>query len=157
MRKVAYIGLKATKSDNVAGTGLTWERGQVHTVEDDAKAAKLLEHKNVWVDGADETNIILLQPPKTVEAPPMIGFTTGNIAHPPIMRTIEPEVYEKLQKGDLVEVFMTPADFDQFSAWRLAGSSMAPRETGPAVDPNRERATLRLPQKGLEQAGKKTA
>lgn len=44
---VQYIGQKASKEDNVAGTGLSWAPGQVHVV-DIIAAGKLLKHPSVW-------------------------------------------------------------------------------------------------------------
>ena len=46
--RIAYIGLKASKTDNVAGTGLTWAAGQAHEVPNLDACAKLLRHSDVW-------------------------------------------------------------------------------------------------------------
>ena len=143
MRKVAYIGLKPTKSDNVAGTGLTWQRGQVHDIVDDAKAAKLLEHKNVWVDGSDETKIVLLQAPEPVALPAQVVFTTGRTDQAPIIETVDDQVYAMLQTKALVPVFMSVEDYDQFRAWKLGNTSHAPMERGPHADPHKESAAVR--------------
>lgn len=51
--RVAYIGPKAVKHDNVAGTGLKWAPGQVHDVEPLA-AAKLLCHPTIWEKANEE-------------------------------------------------------------------------------------------------------
>lgn len=54
--KIKYIGLKARKEDNVAGTGLTWRFGETLEVEDQVKAAKLLAYERIWVaDGGQAT------------------------------------------------------------------------------------------------------
>lgn len=52
--RIAYIGLKFSKTDNVAGTGLTWAAGQEHEVANLGACAKLLRHSDVWAlaDGA---------------------------------------------------------------------------------------------------------
>lgn len=52
--RIAYIGLKFSKTDNVAGTGLTWAAGQEHEVANLDACAKLLRHSDVWApaDGA---------------------------------------------------------------------------------------------------------
>ena len=47
MERIQYVGSKERKADSVAGTGLVWERGQVHDV-DDVAAGKLLKHPDVW-------------------------------------------------------------------------------------------------------------
>lgn len=46
--RIAYVGLKASRTDTVAGTGIVWDgAGDVQDVPDDA-AAKLLKHPDVW-------------------------------------------------------------------------------------------------------------
>lgn len=46
---IEYIGLKAVKTDNVAGTGTVWTgRGDVQEVADEAAAAKLVACDTVW-------------------------------------------------------------------------------------------------------------
>ena len=46
--RITYIGLKASKTDNVAGTGLTWLAGQEHEVASLEACSKLLKHADVW-------------------------------------------------------------------------------------------------------------
>lgn len=46
--KIKYVGRKDFKTDNVAGTGLTWGSGDSLEVADPAKAARLLRHPDVW-------------------------------------------------------------------------------------------------------------
>jgi hypothetical protein len=48
MPDIKYVGLKPLKSDNVAGTGLTWTPGQVHKVASLDACQKLLKHSDVW-------------------------------------------------------------------------------------------------------------
>ena len=52
--QIQYIGAKSKKTDNVAGTGLTWAAGQAHEVANLGACAKLLRHSDVWApaDGA---------------------------------------------------------------------------------------------------------
>ena len=52
--QIQYIGAKSKKTDNVAGTGLTWAAGQEHEVANLDACAKLLRHSDVWAlaDGA---------------------------------------------------------------------------------------------------------
>lgn len=56
--KIRYIGRKATKADNVAGTGIVWNgEGDVQEVSNPQAAAKLLTYDTVWAlaepEGAD--------------------------------------------------------------------------------------------------------
>lgn len=50
---IRYVGAKSQKTDNVAGTGLTWLPGQSHQVRDLAACKKLLAHADIWA--LDET------------------------------------------------------------------------------------------------------
>lgn len=52
MKLIQYIGSRTSKTDNVAGTGLTWTQEQVHPVSDDA-AKKLLGFPAVWREVAE--------------------------------------------------------------------------------------------------------
>jgi len=52
--RITYIGLKASKTDNVAGTGLTWAQGQSHEVASVDACAKLLRHADVWAAEAPD-------------------------------------------------------------------------------------------------------
>ena len=63
--RIAYIGLKFSKTDNVAGTGLTWVAGQAHEVPNLDACAKLLRHSDVWApaDGAAVPEVP--EPPET--------------------------------------------------------------------------------------------
>jgi len=44
---IQYIGIRPLKADNVAGTGLTWYRHQIHPVAA-TQAQRLLRHPDVW-------------------------------------------------------------------------------------------------------------
>ncbi|MGZ9893035.1 hypothetical protein ACXXNA_05700 [Bordetella bronchiseptica] len=50
---IMYIGAKEQKKDTVAGTGLVWERGQIHIVPP-LIAAKLTPYKDVWREAWEE-------------------------------------------------------------------------------------------------------
>jgi hypothetical protein len=45
---IRYIGRKARKFDNVAGTGLSWLPGQIQAIHDDEKASRLLAYADIW-------------------------------------------------------------------------------------------------------------
>lgn len=66
--RIAYIGLKPTKTDNVAGTGLTWVAGQEHEVANLGACAKLLRHADVWaVAGVEAAPPAVPETPETPE------------------------------------------------------------------------------------------
>lgn len=142
MFKIVYVGLKEQKGDNVAGTGLVWTRGQIHEVEDEDKAAKLLAHPLIWADASQ--NYELVPQPKAVKPEPRVSFVPSDATGPywdPIVIPIPAEVFARLQKKELVSTFMTPADADAFAAWKLdqakaddATADVAPKNTGPAAD-----------------------
>ena len=54
MKLIQYIGTRTSKTDNVAGTGLTWTPEQVHPVSED-RAAKLLGYPSVWQEAKAES------------------------------------------------------------------------------------------------------
>lgn len=47
MYEIAYVGKKPTRDDNVAGTGLVWDKDTTHFVTE-AQCAKLMEHPDIW-------------------------------------------------------------------------------------------------------------
>ena len=47
MVPIKYIGTKAAKADNVAGTDLVWAPGEIHVVPS-ILAPKFLKHADVW-------------------------------------------------------------------------------------------------------------
>lgn len=73
--KIQYIGAKSKKTDNVAGTGLTWVAGQEHEVANLGACAKLLRHADVWVVGGVEAAPAAV--PETPE-PPETGTDDTN-------------------------------------------------------------------------------
>ena len=74
MPKIRYIGKKAEKADNVAGTGVIWDgNGSVREVPQNA-ADKLLKHPDVW-ELVDEKGP--KSKPKPAPAEPEEGETEG--------------------------------------------------------------------------------
>lgn len=61
MKLIQYVGTRTTKTDNVAGTGLTWTPEQVHPVSDDA-AVKLLGYPSVWQEAKAEPVVEVVAP-----------------------------------------------------------------------------------------------
>ena len=120
--KIVYVGRKSQKGDNVAGTGLIWAPGDVHEVADAKKANQLIEHKGVWAD-ADKPYELAKEPARAeagleprVEILPTGGAMPGNWE--PIRETVDKDVFQKLQSGELTLLFVTPEDADAFSAWK---------------------------------------
>lgn len=154
MRKIVYIGTKEQKGDNVAGTGLVWTRGQIIEVQDDAKAAKLLEHSNVWADAATEykmaPDISLVKP--TQEPEPKVNLIPSGDVSPfwePVVIPVPADVFKRIQDKELLAVFMTSEDADAFEVWKKAQVETAPKKTGPKPQDKETKA-------GLE-TGKKAA
>lgn len=48
MARIKYVGLKQSRADTVAGTGLVWQAGETHEVSDPAKVSALLKHPHIW-------------------------------------------------------------------------------------------------------------
>jgi len=70
--RIKYIGPRAQKRDNVAGTGLVWTKTTpVHEVINPRAAALLLKYPGVWVEDKPET--VEPKPVSTVEAPKRRG------------------------------------------------------------------------------------
>lgn len=67
--KIKYVGLKAFKTDNVAGTGLTWKQGESLPVDDLPKAARLLRHPDVWELDEEAPESLSASIPKLMPAP----------------------------------------------------------------------------------------
>jgi hypothetical protein len=139
MMRIVYVGFKEMKADNVAGTGLVWSRGEIHEVEEEAKVAKLLAHPLIWRD-ADQP-YELMPVPVAVKPEPRVSIIPVDNQAPywePIVQTVPGDVFDRLQKKELVSVFMTAEDADAFADWKLkqekALSDTAPKNTGPAVD-----------------------
>lgn len=140
--RIVYRGVKEQKGDNVAGTGLVWTRGQIHEVEDEEKAAKLLAHPLIWADASQKYELV--PEPVVVKPEPRVSFTPADAKDAfwdPIVIPIPAEVFARLQKKELVSTFMTPDDADAFAAWKLtqakaveAAADTAPKKTGPTPD-----------------------
>ncbi len=139
MKKIVYVGLKDQKGDNVAGTGLVWTRGQIHEVEDDAKAIKLLAHKLIWQDADGKYELV--PGPKVVPPEPRVNIIQSGDVSPywePVVIPIAAEDFTRLQKKELVAVFMTNEDADAYADWKLERDTRpddtTPRNTGPTPD-----------------------
>lgn len=136
--RIVYVGLKDLKADNVAGTGLVWTRGQIHEVEDAAKAAKLLEHKLIWQDA--DSKYELVPEPKAVPPAPRVSIIPKDAVSPywePVVMAVPEEVFAGLQKKELVAVFMTEVDADKFADWKIEqdnGTDTSPKNTGPKAE-----------------------
>lgn len=123
--KIVYLGLKEQKSDNVAQTGLIWQRGQVLEVVDPKKAAKLLEYPQVWADAdkpyqlAEPLQVVSTGIEPRVEIVPQ-GGTQAGAYWEPIRIPVPEEVWGRLQAKEFEAVFMTPADAEAFSIWKKA-------------------------------------
>jgi hypothetical protein len=158
---IIYVGLKNLKGDNIAGTGLTWARGQIHKVEDEKKAALLLKHDLVWRDATgkseEETQAMLIQPPAEVPPEPRVSILSeGNRAAfaDPFIIVVPDEVFLKLRVNELTAVFMTDDQADAFKRWQDAQMDTGPKRTGPR---RKEGDPLGLPTKAGLDAVKKTA
>lgn len=152
--KIVYVGLKEIKADNVAGTGLTWTRGEVHEVADEKKCAKLLEHSMIWANasGKSEPEIasMLIPAPKVVDPSPRVSFVPQDATSPywePVVIVIPGEVFDRLQKQEIQAVFMTPADADAYADWKLEketrpADDVTPKNTGPKAQAKETKAGL---------------
>ena len=136
MFKIVYVGLKEQKADNIAGTGLVWTRGEVHEIDDEAKAAKLLAHPLIWQDASQKYELI--PEPAVVKPEPRISIIPANQDSPywdPIVSVVPADTFARIQKKELVTVFMTAEDADAFADWKLNMvaklENTAPAKTGP--------------------------
>ena len=132
--KIVYVGSKPMKADNVAKTGLTWNRGEIHEVADEKMAALLIEHSHVWKDADKpyemEREISLApEPPKpSVMIYPQGGGEVSAFWEP-ITIHVESDIFARLQNKELTAVFMSNQDADLFSHWKNT-----PTENVPEVD-----------------------
>lgn len=138
--RIVYIGTKEMKGDNIAQTGLTWVRGQVQEVADEKKAAKLLEHPLIWANADAEYEMI--PELKAVDPKPRANFVPSNATLPywePVVIEVPEDVFARLRDKELVAVFMTGKDADEFADWKMERDTRPaePRETGPAADPSK--------------------
>ena len=155
LTKIVYVGLKEQKGDNVAGTGLVWKRGEIHEVEDEAKAAKLLAHPLIWQDA--DSKYELLPEPALVKPEPRVSIIpTGEVSPfwEPIVIPVPADVFARLQKKELVSIFMTSEDADVFAEWKIEHTKKVenpgPKKTGPTPQAKETKA-------GLEHNPKKAA
>ena len=162
--KIAYIGIKEIKGDNIAGTGLVWTRGQVHEVLDEKKCALLTKHPLIWADvtgkSAEEIEAMLVKAPAAVEPEPRVNIIpSGDGTSPywePVVIPVPPEVFKGVQEKTLVTLFMTEADADAFAIWKKGQEDTSPKQTGPKARPKETKAGLDT-KAGLEAGGKKAA
>ena len=123
MTRIVYIGKKEFKADSVAKTGLTWTRGEIHEVEDEAKAAKLLEHSQVWADADTDYKLAEIPAAEKPEPKPTVLIVPqgGENVSPywePVTIVVPAEVFKSLQDKEFVAVFMKPEDADGFQAYK---------------------------------------
>lgn len=114
---VKYIGKKAQKTDNVAGTGLSWSAGEIHLLKPGA-AGQLLKHGDIWQEvGIDELNA----------HPELIGRIDAG-AEPP-----------KLKKPDKDNVVTLPANLAKMNKSELQAYALGTfNETLPETMKNAE-------------------
>lgn len=146
--KILYIGNKPIKTDNIAATGLTWQRGEIQEVADEKKAAKLLEHKTIWADatGKSDTEIagMLLPELKAVPADPIVRvIPEGDAFMDAFVMVVPVEVLRELHSKNLTAVFMKPVDADAFAEWKLDRDT-APKNTGPKPQARDTKAGLEV-------------
>lgn len=171
MKKVVYVGTKEIKADNISGTptspgtGLVWTRGQVHEIQDEKKADRLLEHPLVWRDASNLSDAdiaaLLLPELKAVPPEPRVSFIPETSATPylePAVVVVPEDVLKKLQAKELVPVFMTDADADAFAEWKLERDTRpsAPAKTGPKAQAKETKPGTDS-KAGLEASAKKAA
>lgn len=158
---IVYVGLKDLKGDNLAGTGLTWARGQIHKVEDEKKCALLLKHDLIWRNATgkspEEVKAMLIQPPAEVPPEPRVSIISeGNRAAfaDPFIIVVPDDVFQKLRVNELTAVFMSDDQADAFKRWQDAQVDTSPKKTGPR---RKDGDPLGLPTKAGLDAVKKTA
>ena len=126
--KIVYIGNKEVKADNIAATGLTWTKGEIHEVSDEKKALKLLEHPLIWRD-ADKP-YELIPELKAVDPSPRVNLIPqgGENVSPywePVTIVVTVEVFKKMQDKSLIAVFMSNEDADAFEKYKAKCVTMA--------------------------------
>ena len=131
MRKVVYVGGKPVKADNVAGTGLTWARGEIHDIVDDKAADKLLEHKGVWADANYDYKLAEPEAVKTTSVPRLniVPQDSKDLHWEPITIAVPEEVFSALQSKEIITVFIKPDEADAYSAWKAEQSDEFDPET----------------------------
>ena len=141
--KIVYVGLKPQKADNIAQTGLVWARGEIHEVEDEEKAKKLLEHPLIWRDAAQKYDLVPEM--KTVPPQPRVHIVPENPTpyFDPHVIPVPEDVLKKILANELTVVFITAEDADAFAEWKLERETRpdtVPQETGPAPQKKAKRA-----------------
>lgn len=70
--RVAYVGQKPSKHDNIAGTGLSWAPGEAHTVSD-AVGQMLCKFPTIWCDVTPPAVPAMpVTAPVTIKPPPPV-------------------------------------------------------------------------------------
>lgn len=135
--KIVYVGHKEQKGDNVAATGLVWRRGEIHEVEDSAKAAKLLEHGLIWRDATGksdaEIGAMLLPVLAPVKETPVVKILPTDSGVDSFIVKAPSDVLLRLHAKELTVVFMSEADADAFADWKL-NHDTSPQNTGPTPE-----------------------
>lgn len=80
---ILYIGKKERKVDTVAGTGLVWQRGEIHYLPP-LIAAQLTRYADVWREGWDEADA----------DPARVGLVVTQSQLPPAAQGKKPEQNE---------------------------------------------------------------
>ena len=132
MKRIAYIGLKPQKADNVTDTKLVWARGQVHEVHDDAKAEKLLSYPDIWADADKPFKLLEIG---EIKAP--TPSVTIIVPGAKFEIALSAEVLSAIARGELRAVFMTPADEKAFEEWKRLESETAPDVKGLQPQPKK--------------------
>ena len=139
--RIVYIGNKEQKGDNVAHTGLIWTPGQIHTVEDEKKAEKLLEHSHVWADA--DRPYEMIKPLALASTEPKVTFIAdGEPLLDPVTIVLPLDVFKKLQSNELAPVFMTSESAESFEVWKKLQTDTAPKNTGPKKQDKETKAGL---------------
>jgi hypothetical protein len=152
MRKIVYIGSKAVKADNVAGTGMIWTRGETKDVVDDTKAELLLKHSGVWADANKPFELApivgladVVQAP-TPEPEPKVEFmaNAGDLGRTfkPVTIVVKPDEFQKLRDKEWIAVFMSPTEADAYALWKKMEEDTAPKRTGPKPQDKETKAGL---------------
>lgn len=144
MKRIVYIGNKPLKVDNVAKTGLTWTRGDIHEVEDEP-ADILLSHPTIWADASaeyslmPELNVVSLPEPKVV-------LRDQDTTMDNYILDVPSALLKKLHSKELIPIFMSPEDADDFEMWKLDRDT-APKETDLSIEKKRGRPVLGINKK----------
>lgn len=96
---IQYVGRKARKFDNVAGTGLSWLPEQIHPIHDNEKAQLLLAHPDIW-RLVDESMAVAAHVPTPVDAAAKQDNTVAGL---PVLPKAAALAHEQLQAQEVGE------------------------------------------------------